>query len=142
MARSVVAGKCVNGYSKKDWVLALRYNLSVLIHLFCRMPLMWLFQFSQAARLVNEQTFALIQHFKHVLSNFLILVVSGSSYIDVLIRSFRAQQGTFRPASGLGPIPVAGIENVDLTDIVNGHGDYVKNIDGILARLGLAHTAI
>ena len=25
MARSVVAGRCVNGFSKKDWVLALRY---------------------------------------------------------------------------------------------------------------------
>ena len=25
MARSVVSGRCVNGYSKEDWVLALRY---------------------------------------------------------------------------------------------------------------------
>ena len=26
MARSVVSGRCVNGYSTEDWVLALRYS--------------------------------------------------------------------------------------------------------------------
>lgn len=35
---------------------------------------------------------------------------------------------------------MCGIENVDLTDIVNGHGDYVKNIDAILTKLGLAYA--
>lgn len=55
--------------------------------------------------------------------------------------SFRARQGTFRPAAGLGPVPVAGIENVDLTDIVHGHGDYLKKMDAVLQRLHLAQPS-
>lgn len=52
--------------------------------------------------------------------------------------SFRARQGTFRPAAGLGPVPVPGVRNEDLTDIVHGHGDYIRNMDTVLHRLGLA----
>jgi len=30
------------------------------------------------------------------------------------------------------------VENVDLSDLVNGHGDWVKNMDVVLRRLDLA----
>ena len=30
-----------------------------------------------------------------------------------------------------------GIENVDLTELVNGHGDYIKRIDDVLSHLDL-----
>ena len=75
MARSVVAGRFVNGFTKKDWVLAL---------------------------------------------------------------SFRARQGTFRPAAGLVAIPVPGVENIDFTDTVGGHSDWIAKSDTVLDMLGLA----
>ena len=58
-----------------------------------------------------------------------------------ILCSFRARQGTFRPAAGLGPIPVAGIENIDLTEIVHGHGDYIKKMDKVLQKLHLAQPS-
>jgi Protein of unknown function (DUF726) len=37
---------------------------------------------------------------------------------------------------GTSPVRVPGIENINLTDIVAGHNDYVYKIGPILERIG------
>ena len=38
--------------------------------------------------------------------------------------------------AGLEAIAVEGVENVDLSEIVEGHGDYETKLQGILERVG------
>lgn len=49
---------------------------------------------------------------------------------------FRSTTGFIRPAAGLCPIDVPGVENADLTEIVGGHFDYTKKMDAIVKQLG------
>ncbi len=74
-ARRVVAGRLVNGYSKKDWILGVL---------------------------------------------------------------FRSGSGFTRAAAGLTPVGVPNVENVDLSELVTGHFDYIKKIDTIIDQLGFA----
>lgn len=66
-ARRVVAGRLINCYSSKDWLLSVMY---------------W--------------------------------------------------QGVSKPAAGLMPIPTSGIDNLNCSEIVSGHADYVDKLDEIL----------
>ena len=72
MARRVVAGRLVNGYSRRDWLLSVMF---------------W--------------------------------------------------QGIAKPAAGLAPVEVDGIENVSLSSVVGGHFDYIGGLDEILDLLQL-----
>lgn len=74
MVRSVVAGRLVNGYSSKDWVLGITY---------------------------------------------------------------RASQGFIRKAAGCCPVEVPGIENVDLSDVIGGHTDYLTKMPEICEVLNI-----
>ena len=71
-ARSIVAGRFVNCYSTKDWLLSV---------------LFW--------------------------------------------------QGVSKPAAGLVPIDCPGIENVNCSDIVSGHADYIEKLDEIFSLTGI-----
>lgn len=55
----------------------------------------------------------------------------------VLGVAFRASSGLIRPAGGLCPVPVAGVENVNLGAVVGGHLDYGSKVPEILALVGL-----
>lgn len=74
MARSVVAGRLINGYSRKDWLLAVVY---------------------------------------------------------------RGANGFIKDAAGLGPIASTGIENVNLTGLVQGHFEYIDKAGEILDFINL-----
>ena len=74
MARRVVAGRLINGYSQHDWVLAAVYG---------------------------------------------------------------ASSGFARQASGLCPVPCPGVENVNLTSLVDGHFSYMGRMREILDLLGV-----
>ncbi|KAL0031866.1 hypothetical protein WJX79_001617 [Trebouxia sp. C0005] len=54
---------------------------------------------------------------------------------------FRSTSGFIRPAAGLCPVDVAGVENADLTDVVKGHFDYIKKMDIIVKQLGFGPEA-
>ncbi len=56
----------------------------------------------------------------------------------VLGVAFRASSGLIRPAGGLCPVPVPGVENVNLGAVVSGHLDYGSKVPEILALTGLA----
>ena len=75
MARRAVAGRLINGYCQRDWVLAAVY---------------------------------------------------------------RASSGFVRQASGLCPVPCPGVENVNLTSLVDGHFDYMHRMNEILDILGVS----
>ena len=74
MARSVVAGRLINGYSRKDWLLAVVY---------------------------------------------------------------RGANGFIKDAAGLGPVASPGIENVNLTGLVQGHFEYISKVGEILELISL-----
>lgn len=74
MARSVVAGRLINGYSRKDWLLAVVY---------------------------------------------------------------RGANGFIKDAAGLMPIAIPGIENVNLTGLVQGHFEYTDKVGEILDFINL-----
>ncbi len=73
MARRVVAGRLVNGYSRNDWLLSVMF---------------W--------------------------------------------------QGIAKPAAGLAPVEVDGVENVSLSSVVKGHFDYIGCLEEILELLQVA----
>jgi pimeloyl-ACP methyl ester carboxylesterase len=77
MARRVVAGRLVNGYSRGDWLLSVMF---------------W--------------------------------------------------QGIAKPAAGLAPVEVDGVENVSLGSVVKGHFDYVAGLDEILDLLQVSTTVM
>lgn len=74
LARSVVARRLVNGFSRRDWILGLVYR--------------------------------------------------GSS-------------GFVKAAGGLMPVDCPGVENVNLSSLVDGHFDYAQKIDEILQIIGV-----
>ena len=55
---------------------------------------------------------------------------------------FRSTSGFIRPAAGLCPVDVAGVENTDLTGVVGGHFDYIKRMDTIVKQLGFGPTDV
>ena len=65
-------------------------------------------------------------------------LVNGYSRSDwILGVVFRASSGFVRPAGGLCPVKVAGVENVNLGAVVNGHLDYAGNLPEILELVGI-----
>lgn len=74
MARSVVSGRFINGYSRRDWMLQVVY---------------------------------------------------------------RTSKGFTRAAGGLGPVNLPGVENVNLTGLIDGHFAYISNIDEIMELINL-----
>ena len=75
-------------------------------------------------------------------------VVSGrfvnaySSQDWILGLLFRSTSGFIRPAAGLCPVDVAGVENADLSEVVKGHFDYIKKMDTIVKQLGFGLEAM
>ena len=51
-------------------------------------------------------------------------------------------EGISKPAAGLSPIDVAGIENVNCSDIVSGHAEYVDKLDEILEVTGMSARTV
>ena len=47
-------------------------------------------------------------------------------------------QGVLKPPAGVCALPVAGIENVDLSETINGHLDYTREMDAVLDQLQLS----
>ena len=47
-------------------------------------------------------------------------------------------QGALKPPAGICAVPVAGVENVDLSNIVEGHLDYTTKMDEVLDALQLS----
>ena len=74
MARSVVSGRFINGFSRKDWLLAVVY---------------------------------------------------------------RGANGFIKDAAGLCPAPFPGVENVNLTGLIQGHFEYIDRAGEILELIGL-----
>lgn len=74
MARSVVAGRLINGYSRNDWLLAVVY---------------------------------------------------------------RGANGFIKTAAGFTAAPFPGVENVNLSNLVQGHFEYIEKAGEILELLGL-----
>jgi hypothetical protein len=50
-------------------------------------------------------------------------------------------QGVSKPAAGLTPVPVAGIENVNVSDLISGHSDYMDKMTEILSVLSIYHRS-
>lgn len=48
-------------------------------------------------------------------------------------------QGVSKPAAGLTPVPVQGIENVNVSDLISGHSDYMDKMTQILSVLSIYH---
>ena len=46
-------------------------------------------------------------------------------------------QGVSKPAAGLVPVDCPGVENVNCSDIVSGHAEYVEKLDEILQLTGI-----
>jgi len=50
-------------------------------------------------------------------------------------------QGVSKPAAGLVPVDCPGVENINCSDIVSGHAEYVEKLDEILQLTGIcAHV--
>ena len=65
-------------------------------------------------------------------------LVNGFSRSDwILGVVFRASSGFVRPAGGLCPVKVPGVENVNLGAVVKGHLDYAGNLPEILELVGI-----
>ena len=65
-------------------------------------------------------------------------LVNGYSRSDwILGVVFRASSGFVRPAGGLCPVKVPGVENVNLGAVVKGHLDYAGNLPEILELVGI-----
>ena len=47
-------------------------------------------------------------------------------------------QGLIKPPAGICPVPVVGIENVDVSEQIDGHQAYTTNMDAVLDKLGLS----
>jgi hypothetical protein len=47
-------------------------------------------------------------------------------------------QGIAKPAAGLAPVEVDGVENVSLSSVVKGHFDYIGCLEEILELLQVA----
>lgn len=41
------------------------------------------------------------------------------------------------PAAGSAPVDVDGIEDVDVSSLVSGHGDYVQKFEDLIAAVGI-----
>lgn len=54
------------------------------------------------------------------------------------MKSWVTVQGVLKPPAGVCAIPVAGIENVDLSETINGHLDYTREMDAVLDQLQLS----
>ena len=65
-------------------------------------------------------------------------LVNGYSRSDwILGVVFRASGGFVRPAGGLCPVKVSGVENVNLGAVIKGHLDYAGNLPEILELVGI-----
>ena len=50
----------------------------------------------------------------------------------------RCSQGLIKPPAGICPVPVVGIENVDISEQITGHQEYTTNMDQVLDVLGFS----
>ena len=65
-------------------------------------------------------------------------LINGYSQHDwVLAAVYGATSGFARQASGLCPVPCVGVENVNLTALVDGHFSYIPHMAEILDILGV-----
>lgn len=65
-------------------------------------------------------------------------IINGYTNNDMLLGVlFRASVASYQHVPGLSPIKdIPGLENVDLTDLVNGHMEYQSKLPKILAKVG------
>jgi hypothetical protein len=70
-------------------------------------------------------------------------IVNGYTNNDMLLGVlFRTSVASYQHVPGLSPIKnITGLENVDLTDLVNGHMEYQSKLPKILATVGFVTTA-
>ena len=103
MARSVVSGRLINGYSSHDWLLGLVYR--------CVLCLPWSSDRSSCAC-----SFRLLLAFatRNVPS------LSVSRMLTAIMNQCRGSNGFIKAAGGLCPVDVPGIENVNLSSIIEG----------------------
>ncbi|DAZ95753.1 TPA: hypothetical protein N0F65_006401 [Lagenidium giganteum] len=64
-------------------------------------------------------------------------LINGYSENDWMLAIMYRYQGWALNSAGIGPLDVAGVENVDLTSIVRGHMEYKNKIGAILDLLKL-----
>merc|ERR1711935_974552 len=65
--------------------------------------------------------------------------------LSLMFQAKRSSLGTFNPSDGVGsilkpvcgtcPVPISGVENIDISDLVSGHEDYCLVTGRILERV-------
>ena len=125
MARSVVAGRCINAYSSADWLLSLSFRCA-----FARISILSVvhvvFTWKRASRHGELHP--------HVW-----LRADFVSDLCVVCRT-KIGQGVLKSVLGLGPTDFPGFEDLDCSGLVRSHGDWCKHSAQVLQGLGLERT--
>lgn len=72
---------------------------------------------------------------RRVVAGRLINCYSRKDMILTLMFQYKRLAGAWKPVCGTSPVPVPGVENYDVSDLVNGHSDYCLAVGDVLKRL-------
>ncbi len=64
-------------------------------------------------------------------------LVNGYSKVDYVLGVLYRLRGLLSTPAGLVPVACPGVENINCSEYVSGHVDYIKRMDDILDLLGL-----
>ena len=67
-------------------------------------------------------------------------LVNGYSRADYILGVLYRLRGFLATPAGLVAVPCPGVENINFSDIIQGHLDYIGHMDDILDMLGLHGT--
>lgn len=114
MATSSVAGRFINGYSRRDWVLGLVYRGS--------------------NGALTRRTQAVTREGLACCSD---VASMQGAYCSTANCECFVCAGFIKGAGGISPVDCPGVENVNLSNLISGHFDYATKIDEIVDLLQL-----
>ncbi len=75
---------------------------------------------------------------RSAVSGRLVNAFSANDWVLGIIFRVHSRNSLVQPAAGLGPVAVAGVENINLSQLIAGHTQYLEKLEDVLCALNLA----